>query len=263
MSDHLTLKKIKELLPPDASGRIAAADATHKLLGVDLVRKLTGNAYSSRLHDWHTLEYFTESKQVHAKAHSLVDQDEEDREIRVGQRCVSGGGKGKLSQFKGIHVRSVDFGGTSEPIFVELWVPKASLHLVGPFTAEANHIYAARYDAWVKSDAVRRNRIRNVRRFKALRKLCRVIPRKHLRIDHGTPEAKSSRLELIDYNRAELKTDNRNWDSIPLNGFELSPHGRTEISLCLRLSKLRDRRLYRKILAAIAEERAWEKGGTP
>lgn len=260
MSTHLTLNKIKELLPPDAYGRIAAADATHKLLGVDLVKKFTTNAYSGRLHDYYTLEYFTESKQVHAKAHSLVDDEQE---TRVGQRCVHSGGKGKLSQFKVIHSRSVDFGGTSSPIFDELWVPKASLHLVGPFTAETNHIYAARHDAWVKSDGVRRNRIRNARRFKALRKLCRVIPRKHLRIDHGTPEAKSSRLELIDYNRAELKTDARNWDSIPLNQFELSPHGRTEISLCLRLSKLRDRRLYRKILAAIAEERAWEKGGTP
>ena len=258
MSDHLTLNKIKELLPPDAYGRIAAADATYKLLGIDVVKKFNDGLYGkNRLSDCDTIEYIHDSKREHAKAYSLDKCDEREWVNLVNKR---GGGSGKLTQFKLVDGCSTSIG---KSIVGQAWIPKASVHLAGPLIAELNHIYSARHNAWVKSDGVRRNRIRNVRRFKALRKLCRVIPRKYLRIDHGTPEAKSSRLELIDYNRAELKTDARNWDSIPLNQFELSPHGRTEISLCLRLSKLRDRRLYRKILAAIAEERAWEKGGTP
>lgn len=253
MNDHLTLKKLKALLPPEAYGRIAAADVVHKLTGENLAEKFRAPYKNGRLDEYPVAEFFMNSRKTHQTSHGLVGGDCYYAKSRASSKQDVG--TGRLSHFSVVDYDAHNF--VDQRILGELVVPKANLHLVGPVLAELNHIYAKKRAEWERSGPSRRNRIRNVRRLRGLRKLCWPIPRKHLKIGARFPKESDETFALRRSVEAEL-VGTSGYAPVESFAFDAS-YGSATIKLDLRLSKLRHRRIYRKLLAVIAEERAWEK----
>lgn len=251
MYDHLTLKKLKALLPPESYGRIAAADVVHKMTGENLVERLKCNIGidRNRIDTLESYEYFERARIKHLVTHGLGQETSKFTTIKASSDHDIG--KGKLSHFHVDDAQVSRF--VDQRILGELVVPKANLHLVGPLLAELDHTYARQRAEWERSGTSRRNRIRNVRRLRAVRKLCRAIPRKHLEIESRFSKRSDSTFRLRDA-RAETKR----LSFAPLSYLRLIPEDESTLKFNLTLSKLRHRRIYRKLLAVIAEERAWE-----
>lgn len=253
MYDHLTLKKLKSILPSDAYGRIAAADVVHKLTGENLAEKFRAPYKNNRVDDYQVAEFFMNSRKNYQTAHGLVGGDCYYAKSRASSKHDVG--TGRLSHFSVLDYDAHNF--VEERILGELVVPKANLHLVGPVLAELNHIYAKKRAEWERSGQSRRNRIRNVRRLRGIRKLCWAFPRKHLKIGASFPKEDDQTFSLRSSPKADLFGTS---GYAPLDDFKYDAgYNSATIRLDLRLSKLRHRRIYRKLLAVFAEERAWEK----
>lgn len=250
MNDHLTLKKVKSILPREAYERVVAADVVHKITGENLFEKLRCGIDRDRLDSYSTDTYLTSSRTRHQRAHGLNGGNcDFARAYPSRERDV---GKGRLSHF---HVNDNNAGRFADKqILGDLVVPKVNLHLVGPVLAELNHIYVKQRAEWERSGKSRRNRIRNVRRLRGLRKLCWPIPRKHLELGSTFSKSEDRTFRLRSGIEAELRDTS---SYAPLQSLKASEYG-GEVAFSMNFSKLRHRRIYRKLLAVIAEERAWE-----
>lgn len=269
MSDHLTLKNLRKLLPREAYERVAAADIAYRLSGTEHnIGEYDKRVEETKFQNWCTKAGIEQAEKfglTKLKAEYWECHDELVPQlfctIKVCRDPDHRNGRGKLAHFyfNGAYGR-INY--SEAPLGVNsLIIPKANIHLVGAVWAEALHQLKHLYDKWKSHSDRERCRKRAQARRKFVRRIANVLTTRESKalefwsdgseITDLTNETQTNVRVSDGYRRSEF---NQNRYDERVDKFDIRENGHG-IEVCcnlrLKLAKSYDRKVWRELSALI------------